>query len=59
MFIASKQTESAKPGEKFSLELVLNTNKLSKGRYKEAFSLVQEHVGWIPNTEVNLIIKVV
>jgi hypothetical protein len=48
--IAHKQT--------FGFFVKLNAQNVPPGSYHEALAIVQEHVGWIENTTVTLIIKV-
>jgi hypothetical protein len=55
----NESVEYIEPAKDFSFELVLNSRGVRKGEYTEEFSVVQELVGWVPNSAVRVHIKVV
>ncbi len=46
-------------GQVFAFSFPLNSNNLKPGTYVEHFGLVQEEVGWIKDTDVELSIKII
>jgi hypothetical protein len=48
-----------KPGNRFWFMVTLDAQKVTKGTYKEVFSIVQESVGWAADSQVTISINVI
>jgi SAM-dependent methyltransferase len=47
------------PGQAFAFQPTLHTNGLAKGEYVEHFCLVQEYVGWVESSTVQVKIEII
>ncbi|HEV2402953.1 MAG TPA: methyltransferase domain-containing protein [Candidatus Saccharimonadales bacterium] len=54
-----KSIDHVQPKKKFAFRVVINPHKLASGTYTETFSAVQEGARWIPNSSIDIRIKIV